>query len=343
MRHRRLGDTGLLVSELCLGTNTFGGGGSEIWRTFGALEQPQVDAVVGCALEGGINFLDTADVYAAGESELRVGQAMRNLRLDRADIVIATKAGGRTGQGINRAGASRAHLTRAVEDSLRRLQTDYVDLFMVHYFDPATPLHETLRALDDLVSSGKVRYIGCSNFTAWQIMKANGIAAREGLTRFEAVEVNWSVATRGVEREIAPMAADQKIGVMVWGALVGGLLSGKYRRDGAGAGQGRAGGEPPPVIDREMLFDVVEALTRIGAEKKASAAQVALAWLLHKPVVTSVLFGARTPEQVTENLGAADILLSDEEIEALDELGALTPDYGPWLVRGSSNARLPYA
>lgn len=342
MKYRRVGATGLLVSELCLGSNTFGGGGSEMWRQLGGLDQPAADVIVARATAGGINFIDTADMYAAGESEMRVGQAIRNLGLHRGDVVIATKVGGRMGPGANSLGASRDHLLRAIDASLDRLQTDYVDIYMLHYFDPATPLEETLHTLDGLVKAGKVRHFGCSNFAAWQVMKGLGVSAREGLERFEVIEAQWSAATRGLEREVVPMARDQKIGVLVWGALVGGLLSGKYTRDGGGAGEGRTGGKTPAVVDREQLFDVVDALRAVAQRHEATPAQAALAWLLRQPATTSVLFGARTPEQVDDNVRAGDLALTDEDMALIDKASPLIPDYGPWAVRGSSAARDPY-
>jgi aryl-alcohol dehydrogenase-like predicted oxidoreductase len=342
MRYRRVGGTGLLVSELCLGTNTFGGGDSPMWRNLGGLDQAGADAIVARAVEAGINFIDTADMYAAGESEICVGQAIRNLGLNRDDVVIATKVGGRMGPGANSLGASRDHLTRAVETSLKRLQLDYLDIYMIHYFDPATPLEETLRTLDGLVKAGKVRHLGCSNFAAWQVMKALGISAREGLERFEVIEAQWSAATRGLEREIVPMAKDQGLGVMVWGALVGGLLSGKYTRDGGGAGEGRTGGQAPAVVDREQLFNVVDALRTVAERRGSTPAQVALAWLLHQPQTTSVLFGARKPEQVDDNVRAGEVSLDAEDMALIDAPGALVLDYGPWAVRGSSAARSAY-
>jgi aryl-alcohol dehydrogenase-like predicted oxidoreductase len=343
MRYRRLGRTGMLVSELCLGTNTFGGGDKEMWRKIGGLDQAEAEAVMARAFEAGINFIDTADGYAAGESESRIGAALKNLAVERGDVVIATKFGMAMGPGPNRMGASRGHILRALDASLKRLRTDYVDLYMVHFFDPATPLEETLRTLDAQVRAGKIRHIGCSNFAAWQVMKALDISKAEGLERFEVIEAQWSAATRGLEREIVPMALDQGVGVLVWGALVGGLLSGKYARDGAGAGEGRTGGQVPPVLDRERVFDVVEALRTVADRHGATAAQVALAWLLRQRAVTSVLFGARNPEQVADNVKATELSLAQEDVALIDAAAEPVMDYGPWSVRGSPSARLPYA
>jgi aryl-alcohol dehydrogenase-like predicted oxidoreductase len=271
---------------------------------------------------------------------MRVGQAIRDLKIDRADVVIATKTAGRTGPAPNAIGASRGYLCTAVERCLKRLNTDYIDLYMVHHFDPATPLEETLRALDDLVRSGKVRYIGCSNFTAWQVMKGIGISERQGLERFEVIEWQWSAASRDIEQEIVPLALDQKVGIMVWGALLGGLLSGKYKRDGSGATAGRTGGAVPPVLNRDKVFDVVEALAAVGAEHGATAAETAIAWLLHQPGATSVLFGATSPAQVETNLRAAELKLTPEQVRRISDISPLSQAYGMWVVRRVQEDRL---
>jgi aryl-alcohol dehydrogenase-like predicted oxidoreductase len=342
MRYRRLGRTGMLVSELCLGTNTFGGGDSPGWKALGGLDQAAAEAVMGKALEAGINFIDTADGYAAGESEQRIGQAVRNMKLDRGDLVVATKVGMRMGEGVNKMGHSRGHLMRSLEASLKRLQMDYVDVYMIHFFDPATPLEETMRTLNDMVRAGKVRHLGCSNYAAWQVMKANQVSAVEGLERFEVIEAQWSAATRGTERDIAPMCLDQEIGIMVWGPMLGGLLSGKFTRDGGGKGEGRTGGNVAPVLDREQVFDVVDALRAVADRRGATVAQTALAWMLRQPAVTSVLFGARNPEQVADNVKAADVELDDDDIALISSKAEPVMDYGPWSLRGSASARLPY-
>jgi aryl-alcohol dehydrogenase-like predicted oxidoreductase len=332
MRYKRIGTTGLAVSELCLGTNTFGGGSQEFWKTLGGLEQKTVNAIVAHVIEAGINFIDTADTYSNGESEERVGQAIKDLKLPRESLVIATKVGGRMGAGPNAAGASRSHLLCAVEDSLRRLKLDYIDICMIHFFDPATRLAESLRTLDQLVRDGKVRYLGCSNFAAWETMKALGVSEREGLERFEMVESHWSLATRELEREVVPLVLDQRLGLLVWGPLLGGLLTGKFSRDGAGPAQGRSGGQLPPVLSREHVFGVIDVLHSIATPRGATPGQIALAWLLHQPAVTSVLFGSRSVAQAADNLKAVEIKLSPEEMATLDRATQLPPDYGPWLV-----------
>lgn len=339
MKYNRLGSTGLIVSALCLGTNTFGGKSLPFWSKLGGLDQREVDAIVKAAVDAGINFLDTADSYAAGESEGHVGRAVRNLGLAREDIVIATKFGGRVRPGPNSSGASRKHLVHATEQSLQRLELDHVDLLMVHVFDPATPLEETLRALDDLVRAGKVRYIGCSNFSAWELMKALGISTREGLHRFEVVESHWSLAERYVERELVPLCNDQKVGFLAWGPLVGGLLTGKYARDGSGPAEGRTGGAVPPVIDRERLFDIVDVLRKMANRLYATPSQLALSWLLHQQAATSVLFGCKSVEQLRDNVKATDLRLSPEDLAELDEISRPLADYGSWMVRDMRGER----
>lgn len=343
MRYRRMGRTGLLVSELCLGTNTFGGGGSQYWKGFGGLDQQEAEAVMAAAIEAGVNFIDTADRYADGESEQRIGQGIRNLGIDRSELVIASKGGLQMGKGPNGMGGSRVHLMRALDDSLRRLQTDYLDIYMIHLFDPATPLEETVRTLDAMIDSGKVRYVGCSNFAAWQVAKANGIAAALGTERFQVLETHWSAASRGVEREVVPMALAEDVGLLIWGPMLGGLLSGKYKRDGSGAREGRTGGQVPEVIDRERLFDVVDALRVVADRLGATVAQCALAWVLHQKGVTSVLFGARDPGQVAENVKAAELHLDGEALALVSGAAEPVMDYGPWSMMGSTKARMPYA
>ncbi|RVT89898.1 aldo/keto reductase [Sphingomonas crocodyli] len=338
MRYRRLGRSGLLVSELCLGTNTFGGGAN--WKTLGALDQTAANAVVGAAHEAGINFIDTADMYGAGESEQIVGQSLRDLGIARGDMVLATKVGGRMGKTPNDLGASRAHIIAGVEASLKRLNTDYIDVYMIHFADPATPIEETVRALDDLVRAGKIRYAGCSNFPAWLFAKAHGVAAREALHRFEIMESHYSLLTRDLDEEVMPMAADAGLGLLIWGPLLGGLLSGKYGRDGGG--EGRMGGHVPDSIGRDRLFDAIDVLRPIADRLGASPAQVALAWVLQRPAITSVLFGSRNPDQVRDNVAASDLVLSAEDVAALDTVGARPVSYAHTVVGNAAKDRMPY-
>jgi aryl-alcohol dehydrogenase-like predicted oxidoreductase len=342
MEYRRLGRTGLLVSEMCLGTNTMGGGDLPGWKALGGLDQAASNAVIKAAIDAGINFIDTADIYAAGQSEQRVGQAVRDLGLKRQDVVIATKTGGRMGPGANTIGSSRGYLFNAIDASLKRLQTDYVDLWMVHFFDPATPLDETLRALDDIARSGRVRYIGCSNYAAWQLMKALSVSERQNLLRFEAVEAQWSIVTRDIERELVPLVRDQNVGLMIWGPLVGGLLSGKFQRDGKDGQTGRMAGKMPDVLDRNRVFDIVDAMRPVADGHGVSVAQVAIAWVLQQKGVSSVLSGATRPEQIAENAKAASLKLSASELETLEAASALVQDYGSWLARSTPADRKRY-
>ena len=330
MQYKVLGRTGLLVSRLCLGTNTFGGKGNPYWEPLGALDQQAATEMVGRAIDAGINFFDTANIYAAGESEERLGRALRASGAPRDSVIVATKAGMKMGTDINAVGASRGHLTSALDASLKRLGMEYVDVFMVHQWDRLTPMEETMRALDDLVRAGKVRYLGCSNFAAWQIMLANGIAEREHLSRFEVTEAYYSIATRDLEREQVPMLLHQNVGLTIWGALLGGVLTGKYRRGGVlPAGTRFSGGIWMP-FEAERAFDIVDAMTIIARQRDVPIARIAIAWLLHKPVVTSVIFGARTLAQLTENVAAIDIALTAEELKTLDEVSALRAEYPAW-------------
>jgi aryl-alcohol dehydrogenase-like predicted oxidoreductase len=342
MRYRKLGRSGLLVSELCLGTNMFGGAGLEFWKDLGGLDQTSVNAVIARAIEGGVNFIDTADGYAEGQAEMSVGQALKELQIDRSGVVICTKAGMQMGPGPNGSGTSRAHLIHACENSLERLGTDYIDLYLLHVLDPVTPLEETLRALEGLVSAGKVRYVGCSNFAAWEIMKALGISERERLARFEVVQSNWSIATRDVEREIVPMARSESVGIMAWGALLGGVLSGKYRRDRTSDQPGRHGGRISPLLDANKVHDIVDALRDVAQAHEVTPAEIALAFLLRERAATSIIFGATKPEQVAANLRASGLVLSQEEFERLDKVSALTPDHGAAVIARGRVSRQQY-
>ncbi len=339
MKYRRVGRSGLLVSELSLGTNTFGGSGP-VWERLGALDQAQANAITAAALEGGVNLVDTADIYGGGESEQRIGQALRDLGVNRSDVVIATKVGGRMGHAVNDSGSSRVHLMAALDASLKRLGTDHVDILMVHFPDPATPIEETLRTLDGLVRDGKVRYIGCSNYPAWLTMKAIGISERELLERFVLQECHWSAATREVEVELVPCARANDLGLLIWGGLLGGLLTGKFREEGA---QGRTGGAVPATIDEDGVKALITLMGGIAERHDAPIVHVALAWLLAQPQVSSVLFGARTPDQVRTNLAAGEIVLSSEDIDAIGQVLPPRLDHGRAMVQGALAERRPYA
>jgi aryl-alcohol dehydrogenase-like predicted oxidoreductase len=337
MQYRQLGHSGLRVSTLTLGTMTFGGRGS--FANVGSTDVDTATRQVDMCLDAGINLIDTADVYSDGLSEEIVGKALKGRR-DR--VLLATKARMPMGDGPNDAGLSRHHIIRACEASLRRMGTDYVDLYQVHEWDGATPLEETLGALDHLVNSGKVRYIGCSNYAAWHIMKALGISERRNLQRFISQQIYYSLQARDAEYELVPVALDQGVGILVWSPLAGGLLSGKYRRDQAGPEGSRHltdWGEPP-VRDEDKLYDTIDALVEIADGRGASPAQVALAWLLGRPGVASVVVGARTDEQLADNLGAADLTLEDDERARLDEVSAPPLLYPYWHQAKTANDRL---
>jgi aryl-alcohol dehydrogenase-like predicted oxidoreductase len=342
MKYKQLGGTGLFVSEICLGTMTFGGNADAgIWKAIGALGQAEVDAIIGQALEAGVNFIDTADVYSMGQSEKLVGQALKNLGVPRKDIVLATKVFGQAGNGPNDRGASRGHIMDSVKASLDRLQTDHIDLYQIHGNDTLTPLEETLRALDDLTRQGLVRYIGVSNWPAWRISKALGISNGAGLSKFATLQAYYSIAGRDIERELVPMLKDEKLGLMVWSPLAGGLLSGKF---GPGApdaeGARRAAMDFPPV-DKDRAWACVAAMREIGAAHDSSVARVALAWLLAKPHVMSVIIGAKSVSQIQDNLAAASLKLSEIEIERLDSVSVLPTEYPAWMLAMQGSTRTP--
>ena len=331
MRMNKLGRTGLVVSELCLGTMTFGGDG-EIWSKIGALDASDAERLVGRAMDEGVNFIDTADVYSGGRSEEITGQALKALNTPRENVVVATKVYGPTGtQGPNSKGASRLHILDAVKASLKRLQLDHIDLYQIHGFDPVTPIEETVRALDTLVQHGHVRYVGVSNWAAWQIMKALGVAEREGLHRFESLQAYYTLAGRDLEREHVPLLRSETVGLMVWSPLAGGLLSGKYSRQDEKGGEGRRANFDFPPVDRERAYACIDAMTPIAQAHGVSVAQIALAWLLHRKVVTSVIIGAKTIEQLEDNLAASQVELSEAELDALDKVSDLPREYPGWM------------
>jgi aryl-alcohol dehydrogenase-like predicted oxidoreductase len=332
MRYKKFGNTGLFVSELCLGTMTFGGG-EGIWEQIGNLQQSDVDRLIGRSLDAGINFIDTADVYSDGRSESITGQALKNLKTPRENVVVATKVFGETGsKSVNSRGLSRFHIMDGVKASLTRLQLDHIDLYQVHGFDVATPIEETLRALDDLVRHGDVRYVGVSNWAAWQIMKALGISERLGMARFESLQAYYTIAGRDLERELIPLLQSESVGLLVWSPLAGGLLSGKYGRDvKAETGSRRTAFDFPPV-NIERAYDCIDSMREIAKKKDVSVAQIALAWLLHQKAVTSVIIGAKRFEQLEDNIAATSIKLQDDELAALDKAGALPSEYPGWML-----------
>ena len=336
MRYNRLGRTGLIVSDLCLGTMTFGGD-EGIWGRIGQLQQEEADGLVKAALDAGINFFDTANIYAEGRSERILGQALRNLGVARDEVVVATKVVGRMHAGPNGAGASRGHILAQVEKSLERLGTGHIDLYQIHGFDAATPIEETLQALDSLVRRGTVRYIGLSNWAAWHVMKAVGIAAARDYAPIASLQAYYTIAGRDVEREVIPMLESEGVGLMVWSPLAGGFLSGKYTRDGDGDGR-RAGFDFPPV-DKARGYDVVDVLRELAEAKGRSVAQLALAWLLHQSAVSSVIIGAKRPEQLADNLAAVDVEFTPDELARLDAVSKLPAEYPGWMLERQGGYR----
>src|SRR5882724_3507830 len=330
MRYNLLGRTGLYVSELCLGTMTFGGKG--FWEVVGKLGQSEAEALVGTALDGGVNFIDTADVYSEGESESLLGEALKSLARPREQLVVATKVRGRTGPGVNQVGLSRAHILASIDASLGRLGLDHVDLYQIHGFDPVTPIEETVRALDDVVRSGKARYVGFSNIPAWLASHAITFAEQNNLARFQSAQVYYSMVARDIEREIAPMCQARGLAILPWSPLAGGLLSGKFDPDKKGPADARRTAFDFPPVNMERLPRVLSALRKVAEETGTSVARVALAWQLTKPFVTSIIIGAKKPEQLADNLAATELALSPEQVATLDEASALPPEYPGWMV-----------
>jgi aryl-alcohol dehydrogenase-like predicted oxidoreductase len=341
MKYNRLGGTGLFVSELCLGTMTYGGKG--FWSVIGKLGIAEVAAQVQQAIDAGVNFIDTADVYHEGESERLLGEALQQLGLARSGLVIATKVRGRSGAGPNDVGLSRKHIFDSIDGSLRRLKLEHVDLYQIHGVDTLTPLEETLDALDDIVRAGKVRYVGFCNLPAWNAMKALALSASHGWARFVSAQVFYAIAARDIEREIVPLAQEEKLAVLPWSPLAGGLLSGKFKKGEKGPAGARRAEFDFPIVDKPRAFACVDAMTPIARAHGASVARVALAYLLHKPFVTSVIIGAKSQEQLTDNLAAVDLHLAPEELAALDTVSALAPEYPGWMVDFQNRDRQPGA
>jgi aryl-alcohol dehydrogenase-like predicted oxidoreductase len=339
MKYATLGNTGLLVSKLCFGTMTFGDGRG-LFKAIGAVGQAAADELVKTSIESGVNFFDTADVYTEGESEKILGQSLKNLKIVRQHVVIATKVYGRVGPGRNDVGASRGHIMDAVEASLRRLQTDHIDLYQIHGNDLVTPVEETLRALDTLVQHGKVRYIGCSNWPAWKIAKALGTCELKNLARFDTLQAYYSIAGRDLEREIVPLLESEKVGLLVWSPLAGGLLSGKYSRTNQKPADSRRTEFDFPIVDKERTWKILDVMAPIARAHECSPARVSLAWLLAKPVVTSVIIGAKRHEQLQDNLAAIELTLTQDELRRLDEVSALPPEYPGWMLPFQAADRL---
>lgn len=331
MKYRLLGRTGLYVSEMCLGTMTFGDQG--FWKVMGGLGQEAVNTLVKQAFDAGVNFIDTANVYSLGLAETLTGEAIKSLGLPRDEIVVATKAFGPMSETkANACGQSRYHLMNQLDASLKRLQLDHIDLYQLHGYDPVTPLDEVLSTLNDMVRSGKVRYIGLCNMAAWQIMKSLAISERNHWSRFESVQAYYTVAGRDLEREVIPLLKDQQLGLMVWSPLAGGLLSGKFTPDGNGPEGSRRASFDFPFVDKPRAFAVVDAMRVIAQRHQVSVARVALAWLLSREQVSTVIVGAKTPEQLADNLGAFSLELSPEDVLELDEVSQLPREYPGWMV-----------
>jgi len=342
MKYNQLGRTGLYVSEICLGTMTFGGNADAgFWKAIGQLGQDEVDTIISHAVQAGVNFIDTADVYSNGGSEQLTGQALKNLGIVRKNVVIATKVFGDMGPGPNDRGASRGHIMDGAKRSLERLQTDYIDLYQIHGNDPVTPIDETLRALDDLVSQGMVRYIGVSNWAAWKIAKALGISSAKDYARFDTLQAYYSVAGRDLERELVPLINEEKLGLMVWSPLAGGLLSGKYGPGAAKPEDSRRATFDFPPVDTERGWACIAAMREIGEAHGVSVARVALAWVLAQPHVMSVIIGAKSKAQLDDNLAAVGLQLSAEELARLAEVSKLPPEYPGWMFERQGGNRVP--
>ena len=339
MQYKQLGNTGLIVSRLCLGTMTFSDG-SGVYEHIGNVDQAGADALVKASADAGINFFDTADIYSDGLSETTLGQSFRNLGLERRDVVLATKGYMRMGPGRNAIGASRGHIIDAVDASLKRLGTDYIDLYQIHQSDALTPIEETLRALDDLVRAGKVRYIGCSNWPAWKVATAFGVSERRGFARFETVQAYYSLAGRDIEREMIPLLDSEHGGLLIWSPLAGGLLSGKFDRNNQSPQGSRRSEFDFPIVDKERAWDVIDALRPITDAHGCSPARVALAWLLSRQAVTSVIVGAKRLDQLGDNLAATDLVLNDDELARLDTVSALPPEYPGWMMSAMGADRM---
>ncbi len=339
MQYKTLGDTGLLVSQLCFGCMTFHGG-SGMFKAIGTVDQAGADALVQSSLNAGINFFDTADVYSEGESEKALGQSLKNLNIARKDVVLASKVYGRVGPGRNDIGASRGHIMDSIDGTLRRLQTDHLDLYQIHANDSVTPLEETLRALDDLVKSGKVRYIGISNWPAWRIAKALTLSHFRNLARIDTLQAYYSIAGRDLEREIVPLLESERTGLLVWSPLAGGLLSGKFSRENQKPADSRRSSFDFPLVDKDRAWRILDVIAPIAKAHNCSAARVSLAWLLSKPVVTSIIIGAKRLDQLEDNIATTELQLTPDELQQLDAVSALPPEYPGWMLQTQSSNRL---
>ncbi|MEV8373189.1 aldo/keto reductase [Kribbella sp. NPDC056861] len=328
MKFAQLGATGLYVSRIALGAMSFGGAGTPPWNHVGGLDDVAAGTLVNTALDHGVNLIDTANVYADGESEEILGRVIKSRR---DEVVLATKLSARMGPGPNDAGLSRYHVTNALDESLRRLGTDHVDLYQIHNFDPVTPIEETLRALDDAVRAGKVRYLGASNLAAWQLARALGKSDQLGLSRFVASQSYYSLAGRDIEAELVPLLTEEKVGLLVWSPLAGGFLSGKFDRTGVSDADARHTRTQFPPVDAESAYAIIDVLRKVAERHEATVAQTALAWVLAQPAVTSVIAGVKRLDQLTGNLAAVDLDLSTEDLAELDEVSRTPLRYPGWI------------
>ncbi len=338
MKYNYLGKTGLMVSELCFGTMTFGGQNAGMWDTIGKLQQKEVNNMLSAVVESGINFIDTANVYSYGQSEQLLGQGLLDLGIKRDEVVIATKVLARMNDKPNSTGLSRYHIFNSVDASLKRLQLEYIDILYVHGVDPATSLEETVRSLNDIVASGKVRYIAICNWPAWMVAKAQSIAEYRGYHQFIGLQYYYSAVSRDIEHELVPMAAAHDLAIFPWSPLAGGFLTGKFTRDGADANSRRANFDFPP-INKERAYDLVEVMGEISKAKNASIAQIALAWVRQQKGIMSTIIGAKTLDQLQSNIASTEIQLTADELVKIDEVSPLPMQYPGWMVARQSAYR----
>ncbi len=339
MKYNELGKTGVLVSELCLGTMTFGGKG--YWTAIGQVPQDEVNNIVKTSVDKGINFIDTANGYSEGLSETMLGVALKELGIPRQEVFVATKVRIRMGPGANQVGLSRLHIMDSVNDSLQRMNLNHIDLLYIHGVDPITPLEETMRGLEDVVRSGKVRYLGISNHPAWMVQKANSYADKMGWTKFVASQNYYTIASRDIEREIVPMAKSENIGIMPWSPLAGGFLSGKYTRNNEIAGDSRRDSFDFPPINKQKAYDLIDLMAEIGKNHNVSVANVALNWVVRQPGMTSTIIGAKNLQQLNDNIASVELQLTPEEMLQLTEASALSPEYPGWMVARQATGRWP--
>lgn len=338
MKYNLVGKTGLMVSELCFGTMTFGGQNAGIWEKIGKLQQKEVNEMLSAVIGSGINFIDTANAYSFGQSEQLLGQGLIDLKVNRDEIIIATKVLARMNEKPNSTGLSRYHIFNSVEASLKRMQLDYMDILYVHGVDPSTSLEETVRSLNDIVDSGKVRYIAICNWPAWMVAKAQAIAHYRGYHKFIGLQYYYAAVSRDIEHELIPMAADHDLAIFPWSPLAGGFLTGKFTREGADADSRRANFDFPP-IDKEKAYDLVDVMGEIAEAHSASIAQIALAWVRQQKGVTSTIIGAKTLDQLHANIASTEIQLTASDFAKIDEVSPLPMQYPGWMVERQSAYR----